>query len=723
MVLKSRSDRVDLIKILLAVVVVLTALAVRVPSLFLIGIQKEYEDTFVDDSGLPYFTDPDSYYHIRLVDTMLKTGKIADTISSEGEPWDTHSYYPEGRSAVYQPGIIYLTIGLWKLFNLSVPLDISRVEFYMSGLMATLTALVAYITGCHINGKVSGLVAGIITGCSPAFVYRSVFGRFDTDIFVVFMNVLLILFITEMLRISELKYQIAFAILYIVTALIYANCWAPKISLLFVGLSLLGGLIYSVINNRYSYNDKEIKRGLVSLFMGRQIALVTGVGILILLIICISMGSSVVGDIFRVLSFKTTQDVSDSILPNMYQSIAELERPTFAPENFLNWFRAYNPNSEQTVITGVGGAFAVVAAVGGLIILCLKSVKRLNANRDGLPTEKASLLYFVELTLWTIVGLFLSFSGIRFIEILITPVGILAGIFAGWLAYRSRADGIKIRVVKAIVSLVVVGVIVLPDYEGVLLGIRMPSVTDASANAMKWIEKNSDDPKAVVASWWDMGYFYESESGHPCIWDGGSQNPARAILFARAMTENDMEMSYRILNMMTCSGNKAIDMLMEHTDPRTSFEILWEVLPMDSKKARNTIISKCGMSAQEARKIEEFIHPKENHEAYLVLTYTMAQQTAVYEYYSDWNFTGTQISPYSSEYSEYDVPLTEEEMYKLNTKRERCVMWRLFFDLEDNNYFTPGFECNDGIEAVKVWKINQTKSNKTNQAALERNTR
>lgn len=157
------------------------------------------------------------------------------------------AFIRRGRSAAYEPGIVYLTIALWKVFNLSVPIDISRVEFYLAGFMAMLTALAAYITGCRINGRVSGLVAGIATGCAPEFVFRTMFGRFDTDIFVVLMDVLLILFLTEMLRTNVAKTQLSFAAAYILTAIMYAFCWATQFSMLFVGLTLIGGVVYVAV--------------------------------------------------------------------------------------------------------------------------------------------------------------------------------------------------------------------------------------------------------------------------------------------------------------------------------------------------------------------------------------------------------------------------------------------------------------------------------------------
>lgn len=698
--------KVDYIKIILAVVVAVIALLVRMPSAFLIALPEEKVEAFTDDSGLPYFTDPDSYYHIRLVDTMLRTGKIADTVSADGEPWDMHSFYPEGRNGAYEPGIVRLTIALWKVFNLSAPIDISRVEFYLSGFMAMLTALAAFIAGCRISGKISGFVAGILVGCAPDFVSRTTFGRFDTDIFVVLMNVLLILFLTEMLRAHEPKKKFAYALAYFLTAIIYANCWATRFSMLFAGLTIAGGLIFAVADSWRGSQSMRIKERIEDLLKRRDIVMLVGAGVMILLVIGMTMGFATVADVFSSLTFNTSQQVTDGAFPNMYESISELTRPELVPESFRYWFRGYVLGAAPTVVTGIGGVLAALAAVGGLVMLGVRAFKGSEDRNGETLGRRECLISFIILGLWTITGLFLTRLGVRFIEMLTAPTGLLAGIFAGWISERLRAGNLKRRIAGGVLSAILVTAIVLPDFEGFFLGIRVPSVTDASANAMKCIRENADDPEAVIESWWDMGYFYESESAHPCLWDGGCQDPIRAILLSRALVEDDMEMSCRILNMLACSGNRAVDMLAEKADPRTAFETLWEVLPMEKDEACAVIEKKCALNAEAAQKAERLIHPTQPKEAYLVLTYTMTNQTTMYEFYSDWDFTGTQVSPYSEKADDPQSKLSEVEKENLEKKRDGYTMWRLFFEVEDNPYFDPVYEYSDDIEGVRVWKVN-----------------
>ncbi len=707
--MKARSDSIDIIKILLAVVVAVIALLVRMPSAFLVAVSEEAEEAYTDDTGLPYFSDPDSYYHIRLVDTMLRTGKIADTTSPDGEPWDTHSFYPEGRSAAYEPGIVYLTIALWKVFNLSTSIDISRVEYYLAGFMAMFTALAAYITGCRINGKISGGVAGVLMSCAPDFVARTSFGRFDTDIFVILMNALLILFLVEMLRENVLKKQLAFAGAYILIAMVYANCWAAKVSMLFVGLTIAGGMLFVAIESMYGSKEAGIRERIVRVLTRKEMLILLVTGIMILLIIGVTMGFYVVSDIFQTLFFDTTQGVSEGILPNMYESISELEIPALVPPRFTDWFRGYVIGSPSTVITGIGGAFVAIAAIGGLVLLFLRFVGKLGVGQNETLQRRDCLMCFVILGLWTVVGLYLTRSGMRFIEILTVPLSLLAGIFVGMIPGFFKPDSLRWRIAGVVTTLIISGIILFPDMKGFLLSVKLPSVTDASANTMEWIKSKSDDTNAVVESWWDMGYYYEAQSKVPCIWDGGSQNGARALLFSKAMTSNDLELSERIIKMIAFSGNDAIETMIKHTDTKNAFETLWDVLMMNKDEAVEALKQRCNLDENTAINVEKMIHPDNDKEIFLVITYTMTKQMGWYEYYSDWDFTGTQKLPEATWYSYTPdgtpVFLTEQGQDYLENKRSGETMWRLFFNAEENPYFMPAYEWHDGTEHVRIWRV------------------
>ena len=94
---------------------------------------------------------------------------------------------------------------------------------------------------------------------------------------------------------------------------------------------------------------------------------------------------------------------------------------------------------------------------------------------------------------------------------------------------------------------------------------------------------------------------------------------------------------------------------------------------------------------------------------YLVLTYTMTRQIGWYEYFANWDFTGTQTAPVSTWYSRmpdgtslFDSDVGQEY---LENVRSRETIWRLFFNAESSDCFTPAYEWHDGQEHVRIWRV------------------
>ena len=100
-----------IILILLAVVFALRAPAADLPSM-----DNELKAQYVDSSGLPYFSEMDSYYNLRLTQDYADHGFVGDEIIN-GSEWDMHRYAPDGNQINYELGIVYLTNWLHDVAN------------------------------------------------------------------------------------------------------------------------------------------------------------------------------------------------------------------------------------------------------------------------------------------------------------------------------------------------------------------------------------------------------------------------------------------------------------------------------------------------------------------------------------------------------------------------------------------------------------------------------
>ena len=149
---KSGSKKYVKIAMHIVLVVLVMILAVWVRARGTGETDQSARESYTDDYGVPYFTDMDSYYHVRLVDNYLNGTGLGDS-EKDGKAWDSIRFYPEGQSAEYPPGIVMVTSFVWKIFGGSL----SSLEFKISAYFAALAALVAYIIGCRMGSFAGGL--------------------------------------------------------------------------------------------------------------------------------------------------------------------------------------------------------------------------------------------------------------------------------------------------------------------------------------------------------------------------------------------------------------------------------------------------------------------------------------------------------------------------------------------------------------------------------------
>ena len=712
--------------LLAALLVLVLPILVRAPAARLIDTPQDLRPEFMNDSGQIYMMEMDSYYHTRLMDNYMKYGSLGDSVSENGKSWDTVSHYPEGRTAEYQPGIIYLTTAVWKVLNRLTGVSLYSVELWISTFMAALSGFIAFLFVRRISNTAGGFVAGILVSCQPVFVERTLPGRFDTDMFIVLMDVLLIFLFAEALKADSARTRWASFAGFVLTAYIYSMCWSHN-SVLLAVLTAAGGFVYLLILFfRNAVGQSEVRMFLVCTCLAAAVILVA------------KGPNYLIGAIRNALSFNAAgQSNAD---PDIFSSIVELAAPAIFPQKFTQSFLSYIPGHQHTVLNGIGGLPVVVLAMGGLLMLVLHAVqsgKAVQGKADGaLSARRKNALYFCILIVWT-AGCFLAtLRGVRFIEHLAVPVSLAAGMFVGWIvpaesipaenisAENISADDISAGTEKwflkqtavCIAGVLICFTAVILPLSGALSISRyvQPAVTDASARAMAWIKENAENPDAVIASWWDMGYYYEDASGHPAFWDGGSQNGTRAILISRALTSHYPEESCRILQMLASEGDWPADWLKKQLGGNKAFEALWRIFPLEKKETIDLLTNEYGLDQSQAAVIERKVHPAEEKEIYLVLTRSMMDMLGWFEYYAGWDFEGGNTKPYATvHYVKADGTeiMDSAHMQEYFQNRSQETIWRLFLDNgvlnngEKQSVFTKVYETSDPFQEVQIWKM------------------
>ena len=646
-----------------------------------------------DKYGRPYLNEVDGYFHARIADDIAEKGSFGTYVEGKDEPWDVLRLYPEGRSAKYETGMIWIAVSIWRFLGLFGDPGLYAVEFWFSALSAVLTVLAAFLFGYRASDPsdcrpaLTGLLAAILVSCAPALASRTLCGSFDTDLVQTPVAVLLLLLMTEMLRSDSFPRCALLAFFTGALAAAFTKLWS--VSLAFTSVAIIGGLIYVL----GSFFDRVPEgSGRLRSFIRRPFV----AGYLLTIASAVAVVTWVQGPEY-IASFFTTvvtvsNDAASANMPNMYGSVSELRDA-----------------AAEDIVSGIGGIAIPVMAAAGLLVLAVR-VKKRNGS-SGRPGVYLSIL-----AAWLAVFTYSLRMGVRFIEHLCAPAGILAAIgtaaVAAYMADRLRTgETTGNRVLCAAVSAVICATVILPPALDTFDIYSSPrgTVTDASENAMDWVAANAASPDAAIASWWDLGYYYTYESGHPTLWDGGTQDPLRAIIVGKALSTDDMQLCGSLMRMLSGTGNSAPAFLMEKLGASEGIKALWETVTADSGEAMRVLSDKYGMSDADAAEADRLIHPAEEHETYLIVTGRMMSIIGWFEFYGNWDFEGENIRPAAVRYDRTpdgsaDKETAEGEDRELFEKRAREAVWRMYFD-DEGGPFSLVYDTSDGIEKVQVWKL------------------
>ena len=83
--------------------------ALRAPAADLNILDNNMKSMYVDDTGLPYFSEMDSYYNLRLTENFVDHGYAGDVMYDNGTQMDFHRLAPDGTEMNYEMGIVYVT--------------------------------------------------------------------------------------------------------------------------------------------------------------------------------------------------------------------------------------------------------------------------------------------------------------------------------------------------------------------------------------------------------------------------------------------------------------------------------------------------------------------------------------------------------------------------------------------------------------------------------------
>lgn len=721
--------------VVIIAVLFLIVFALRAQSADIGGVPNEIKANYIDADGLPYFSEMDSYFNLRMTQNYMDHGYFGDTLVN-GSGWDMHSYYPSGRDVgSYQPMIAYITSFLYGIVNMFQDMSLKEVAFWTGAFISSFAVIPAYIFTRRITNDYGAIAATLIVALGPNYISHTFAGFFDTDMFNVTLPLFFILFFIEAVKSDKLVHRIIFALLSVITIGIYSLSWtgfmfypAVMILVMIVFFILCFYLDINVLEPSKNYenklswliNQKELFSTILIIVLG-IVGLLCTVGI---------------GGIFDAISGLTggfsLLSTANDVWPNVFVSVAEMQKPNLLFGGLPGSFLA-NTNG---VINGVGG---IVAFFGVLLVLytfvqrlfrlrsvkirddpskphkskrqatsvrkeqerfriSLKDIGSFGSSDEINKSKRFNVLYLSLFFVWILASAAAVTQGTRFIQVLVVPMGICAGIFVGYAAdyVKSNVDDDKVLLLLAIVSafliafpitqiayglenartIGIVVFVVLAVISAVLILARksikdsdvsikralvvvlitlalvsptvcgafqttaatVPGSSDPMWNAMDFVKENSTND-TVIISWWDFGYLFQIASDHPTAFDGGSQSGDRAYWVGKALTTSDVAQSKGILQMLGTTGSNASDLLCEYTGSNvTAVDALDKTLGKSREDAKSTLMKDYNLTEKQANAVLKQSHPSNPNNVSFVLSSDMISKAGWWSYFGSWNF-------------------------------------------------------------------------------------
>ena len=458
-----------IILILLAVV-----FALRAPAADLNILPNEIKGDYVDSSGLPYFSEMDSYYNLRLTENYVDHGYVGDIKYDNGTQMDMHRYAPDGNVINYELGIVYVTSFIHDIVNQFFGHHgIREVAFWTGAFVASLAVIPAFIFARRLTNDWGAIAATLIIVLAPNYFAHTFPGFFDTDMFYYIFSLFFIFFFVECIRTDNLALKVIYAVLSIVSIGLFSQSWTGYI--FYVGLMGIFAVVYLIAcyifnigeDNQDQYSNKLSwfihQKELLSIIL---LLVIGAIGLAIFRGVDTVIG--IFGSLLSLLSLQSTARVVGGF-PNVLISVAEMQMPNLLGAGMGSAFLA-NSNG---VVNGLGGISVMFAGLIVLYILVSRAFKlrKSNAPKDikskpskgnrvsaaqkiddqnkfklsigqldnlGSTSDEITqnkrliILYSCLFLVWTLITILAVTRGSRFITTIVLPFGLMTGIFIGF---------------------------------------------------------------------------------------------------------------------------------------------------------------------------------------------------------------------------------------------------------------------------------------------------
>lgn len=545
------------------------------------------------ETGTPYLTEMDSYYHLRMTRDISENGHPGNT-EKDGEHWDSMSYAPDGRDvATYRPLLAYIAIGTHRIASLFGDVTLEQVAYWLNMFLSALVIIPIFLLTSKMCGTLGGIVAAVLSTLNYGYFIHTIPGFYDTDGVISWVSCLFFYFAINFVNSLEEKKRnriilngvglaASFWMLYSSWYVYYM--FAAILAAALIVFTLLRRTNSSAVSVTQPNKTDRSRRPLYPLYMA---------GVIILLIFLLE--PNLIVRITHLL--KSVFVRKGGLFPNVFVSIAEMRTPSLWAGGLSGLFQMKVLTDKNIgIINGVGGIVSFLGALFMCGLFVRKAIK-----------HEAGIQHFL-LIIWFAVTFVLAFKGWRFIMLFAFPVAILAGNLTGWVC--SLMDKGKMMD-RTVYKTMLILLMLFPSLYGVFKSSKdsIPSANSQMGQVMTAIRENTPED-TILISWWDYGYFFEEKAQRRALFDGGTQSDSRSYWVAKALASSDEKLSANIFRMLSGSGDKACERMLEVFGENENTLIMMENVLSAGKDGAGTILAQAGADEVTRSELLTLIFPK-----------------------------------------------------------------------------------------------------------------
>ncbi len=530
--------------------------------------QEQLTYTGSDGRQHVYLGDYDSYAWLRQAHNLLDHGIICDRFV-DGVCRNELTQAPLGGAMNYQHSLHVHSIAwmhrlmTWWRPNYPLPASAALVPV----VMGVLGVVPAFALGWRVGGLAGAVVAALLIALNPLFLGRSIGS--DNDVWNVVLPLFLAWGVLVALQTTRRTLTVAAALAALAVVGMHALTWDGWVfSYVFACVAAAGQLITALLVRRRKEVTALRGHGTAAALTCAALACAP----LGAFLLAPSTAAQLVASTVEAIVVRPLSANSDTF-PSAFSTVGELSAasaPTIAatlsgmPQLLVAWIgllflvlpRRDWRRRHYAVL--MGGTVVLVclllrptpgrAAAVALLALPLVVGLVLSLSDESPEPDHAAAFLFVP---WFLAAFALSLDGLRFVVLLLPPIGVACAVTAGraadWLQAKS---GSGLAGVAAVALLVAV-----PVRDGYRAAAQYaPNMNDAWWDTLEHIRAVTPTT-AIVTTWWPNGYWAEYVAERRTTVDGGTLPTHVPYWLARALFTDDEKVSIGLLRMLDCGSD------------------------------------------------------------------------------------------------------------------------------------------------------------------------